>query len=115
MQPCLARLVSRLQNRSVILADSQPQQVYGETVGIVYGGLLFLGGLAWLVASTDLSAVWRAWPLLAAMLVLASALSWRDFYWIVPRSSGSYDRWSAPLNGMVTTSATLVFGPVGMP
>jgi serine phosphatase RsbU (regulator of sigma subunit) len=114
MQPRLARLVSRLQNRSAILDDGQRQPVYGETVGIVYGSFLFLIGLAWLVAGTDLQAGQRAWPLLAAMVVLAGALSWRDFYWIVPRSSGSYDRWSAPLNGMVTTSATLVFGPLGV-
>jgi serine phosphatase RsbU (regulator of sigma subunit) len=85
-----------------------------ELVGILYGALLTIAGLGWLVAVTDGSLLRSAWPPLLLLLLLAVLLNRLDFFWIVERRSGAYERWSAPLGGLVTTSAAFLFGPTGI-
>ena len=48
------------------------------------------------------------------MLILAVILNQLDFYWIVERRTGTYDRWGSSLSGLVTISAVLVFGPTAI-
>lgn len=54
------------------------------------------------------------WPGLLVMLGLATLLNRLDFFWIVERRAGIYDRWSVPLSGLVTCSAALLFGPTAI-
>jgi serine phosphatase RsbU (regulator of sigma subunit) len=113
-QSRLEHFASRLRHTLVDLEDDQRQRLRGEMIGIIYGALLSAAGLAWLVSATDLALLRSAWPVLLLMLLLATLLSWCDFYWIVARPGGSYDRWSAPLSGLVTMSAPLIYGPTAI-
>lgn len=91
--------------------DAGRRDAARDILGIVYGGLLASAGLLWLAAATDPGVVRESWPALLLLLALALLLNRHDFFWIVERRSGAYDRWSASLVGLVTVSALLVFGP----
>ena len=51
-------------------------------------------GIGWLVLVTDLARVAAVWPTLLLMLILAAVLDQIDFFWVVERRAGIYDRWS---------------------
>jgi serine phosphatase RsbU (regulator of sigma subunit) len=96
------------------LAAADRAQIVSELIGMLYGACLAIAGLVWLTLSTDLAVLRAAWPTLLILLTLAILLNWLDFFWIVERRNGSYERWSASLSGLVTTSATLLFGPTAI-
>jgi serine phosphatase RsbU (regulator of sigma subunit) len=96
------------------LEESERDQLISEAVGLLYGALLSLAGLVWLVRATDVSLMRENWPILLLLLCLATLLNQLDFFWIVERRGGAFDRWSAPLSGLVTISAALLFGPAAL-
>jgi serine phosphatase RsbU (regulator of sigma subunit) len=109
-QPLL-RIAGKLGYQVGALEDAERMQLLRELLGVLYGALLAVPGLVWLALATDLGLVLGAWPIFALLLLLAVLLNWLDFFWIVERHGGPYERWSAPLSGLVTISAVLVFGP----
>jgi serine phosphatase RsbU (regulator of sigma subunit) len=109
----LLRIVDSL-GRDLAADDAERRTLARELGGIIYGGLLAAAGLAWLVLATDLAVARAAWPLLLLLLLLAVLLNRLDFFWIVERRGGTYERWTAPLGGLVTASAMLLFGPTAI-
>jgi serine phosphatase RsbU (regulator of sigma subunit) len=105
---------AKLRHNFDVLDEAERTRLVRELIGIVYGTLLALAGLVWLVIVTDLALARAEWPTLLLMLVLALLLNQLDFFWIVERRAGTYDRWSAPLGGLVTVSAALLFGPTAV-
>ncbi len=81
---------------------------------MVYAMLLAVLGIMGLVLVTDLAQVQEQWPTLVLMLILAAILNQLDFFWVVERRAGIYDRWSSQLGGLVTISAALLFGPTAI-
>jgi serine phosphatase RsbU (regulator of sigma subunit) len=110
----LFRIVGKLLPDLDARDASERKQIFAELVGILYGTLLTGLGISWLVVSTDLALIGAAWPTLLLMLILAAALNQLDFFWVVERRTGIYDRWSAQLDGLVTISAVLLFGPTAL-
>ena len=113
-QQYLTRIAGKLWPAFDTLEESERRHFLSELIGIIYGAILAAIGLAWLTAVTDTALVRAQWPTLLLMLILAIILYQLDFFWIVERRAGSYDRWSAQLGGMVITSATLLFGPTAI-
>jgi len=110
----LLRIAGKLWPDLDALDESERKLLFRELVGIIYGTLLAVLGLGWLVLATDLALVAAEWPILLLMLILAIVLNQFDFFWVVERQAGIYDRWSAPLGGLVTISAVLLFGPTAL-
>jgi serine phosphatase RsbU (regulator of sigma subunit) len=114
MKQHLMRIVGWLRRDPDISDESERKRRRGELAGMIYGALLAVVGLGWLVTATDLALLRAEWPTLLFMLILAALLNRLDFFWIVERRAGTYERWSAPLGGLVTTSAALLFGPTAV-
>jgi serine phosphatase RsbU (regulator of sigma subunit) len=110
----LLRIAGKLWPDLDLLDAPERQRLFGELVGIIYGMLLAVLGISWLVVATDLALVGAEWPTLLLMLILAAVLNQLDFFWVVERRAGIYDRWSAQLDGLVTISAALLFGPTAL-
>jgi serine phosphatase RsbU (regulator of sigma subunit) len=110
----LLRIAGKLWPDLEVLDAPERKRLFGELVGIIYGTLLAVLGISWLVLATDLALVGAEWPTLALMLILAAALNQLDFFWVVERRAGIYDRWSSQLGGLVTISAALLFGPTAL-
>src|SRR5262249_4782041 len=111
----LTRIAGKLWPALDTLDEPERGQVLRELIGIIYGSILAMFGLGWLVTATDLALVRAEWPTLLVMLILAAALNQLDFFWVVERQAGIYDRWSAQqLGGLVTISAALLFGPTAL-
>ena len=111
----LLRLAGKLWPQLNSLDEHERQGFLSELIGILYGAVLAAIGLAWLVAITDTALARAQWPSLLLMLILAIILNQFDFFWIVERHAGTYDRWSAQqLGGLVTISAALLFGPTAL-
>jgi serine phosphatase RsbU (regulator of sigma subunit) len=108
------RRVARLWHDLGGLEESERGRLLSKVAGILYVSILLVAGLGWLIVASDLDLVRAAWPELLLMLLLAALLNRLDFFWIVERRAGTYDRWSAPLGGLVTVSAALLFGPTGI-
>src|SRR5215213_2996223 len=64
-----------------VLDTSMRKQIISEVIGIIYGALLMVLGISWLVLVTDLALVGAEWPTLVLMLILAAALNQLDFFW----------------------------------
>src|SRR5262245_61602348 len=111
IEPRFMRRIARLWHDFDGLEESERRRLRSEVAGILYCSLLLVAGLGWLTAASDLDLVRAAWPELLLLLLLAALLNRLDFFWIVERRAGTYDRWSAPLGGLVTVSAALLFGP----
>ncbi len=97
-----------------LLDAPERKHILRELIGIIYGTLLAMLGLSWLVLATNLALVGATWPILLLMFILASALNQLDFFWVVERRAGIYDRWIAQLGGLVSISAALLFGPTAL-
>ncbi len=111
----LLRIVGKLWPDLDVLDEPERSHILRELIGIIYGTLLAVLGVAWLVVATDLALVRAQWPLVLLMLILAAVLNQLDFFWVVERRPGTYDRWSAQqLGGLVTISAALLFGPTAL-
>lgn len=110
----LLRIAGKLWPDLDVLDASVRKQIIGEIIGIIYGALLMMLGISWLVLVTDLALVGAEWPTLLLMLILAAVLNQLDFFWVVERRAGIYDRWIAQLGGLVTISAALLFGPTAL-
>jgi serine phosphatase RsbU (regulator of sigma subunit) len=110
----LFRIVGKLWPELDVLDVPERKRLFGELVGIIYGTLLAVLGISWLVLVTDLALVGAEWPTLVLMLILAAVLNQLDFFWVVERRAGIYDRWIAQLGGLVTISAALLFGPTAL-
>ena len=110
----LLQIISGLVRAPASAEEAGRRDAAREILGMVYGGLLAAAGLAWLAAATDPGVVRESWPALLLLLALALLLNRHDFFWIVERRSGAYDRWSASLVGLVTVSALLIFGPTAI-
>src|SRR5689334_4720607 len=93
---------------------SERKRLLGELVGIIYGMLLAVLGISWLILVTDFVMVGAEWPTLLLMLILAAVLNQLDFFWVVERRAGTYDRWSSQLGGLITISTALLFGPTAI-
>jgi serine phosphatase RsbU (regulator of sigma subunit) len=109
----LQRLASRFW-RAFEYRDDPGQQQPRERIATIYAACLAVSGVALLVSATDLTLLGAVWPILLFMLLLAAALNHLDFFWIVERRVGTYARWSAPMGGLVTTSAALLYGPTAI-
>jgi serine phosphatase RsbU (regulator of sigma subunit) len=96
------------------LDEAERNRIMREIVGTIYGTILAAIGLAWLVIATDPALLRTQWPTLLLILILAVVLNQLGFYWVVERRSGTYDRWSSQLGGLVTISAALLFGPTAL-
>ncbi len=110
----LLRIAGKLWPDLYVLDEPERKHILRELVGIIYGTLLSVLGVGWLVLATDLALVGAEWPTLLLMLILAAVLNQLDFFWVVERRAGIYDRWIAPLGGLVTISAALLFGPTAL-
>jgi serine phosphatase RsbU (regulator of sigma subunit) len=110
----LLRIVGKLWPELDVLDVPERKRLFAELVGIIYGTLLAVLGISWLVLVTDLALVGAEWPTLVLMLILAAVLNQLDFFWVVERRAGIYDRWIAQLGGLVTISAALLFGPTAL-
>jgi serine phosphatase RsbU (regulator of sigma subunit) len=110
----LLQLASRLWPAFDTLEETERTDLLSELIGINYGAILTAIGLGWLVGATDLALARAQWPTLLLMLILAVILNQLDFFWIVKRRVGTYDRWNSPLGGLVTLSAALLFGPTAI-
>src|SRR5215216_3675537 len=110
----LLRIAGKLWPDLDVLDAPERKRILGELVGIIYGTLLAVLGISWLILATDLARVGAEWPTLLLMLILAAVLNQLDFYWVVERRAGIYDRWIAQLGGLVTISAALLFGPTAL-
>jgi serine phosphatase RsbU (regulator of sigma subunit) len=110
----LLRIAGKLWPDLDVLDEPERKHIFRELVGIIYGTLLAMLGLGWLVLATDFALVSAEWPTLLLMLILAAVLNQLDFFWVVERRAGIYDRWRAPLGGLVTISAALLFGPTAL-
>src|SRR5256885_12846345 len=110
----LLRIAGKLWPDLDVLDEPERKHILRELVGIIYGTLLAVLGLGWLVLATDLALVGAEWPTLLLMLILAAVLNQLDFFWVVERRVGVYDRWSAQLGGLVSISAALLFGPTAL-
>jgi serine phosphatase RsbU (regulator of sigma subunit) len=108
------QLAAKLRHDFDVLNESERKHLLGELIGILSSTLLAVVGLVWLVMVTDLALARAEWPALLLMMFLALLLNRMDFFWIVERRTGIYDRWSAPLGGLVTVSAALLFGPTAV-
>src|SRR5215212_8779785 len=114
MEQRLLRIAGKLWTDLDLLDAPERKDIVRELVGIIYGALLAMLGLGWLVLATDLALVGAEWPTLLLMFILAAVLNQLDFFWVVERRAGIYDRWIAPLGGLVTISAALLFGPTAV-
>jgi serine phosphatase RsbU (regulator of sigma subunit) len=110
----LLRIAGKLWHDLDVLDAPERKHMVSELVGIIYGTLLALLGLGWLVSATDLAVVGAEWPTLLLMFILAAVLNQLDFFWVVERRAGIYDRWIAQLGGLVSISAALLFGPTAL-
>jgi serine phosphatase RsbU (regulator of sigma subunit) len=111
----LLRIAVKLWPDLDLLDEPERKHILRELVGIIYGTLLAVLGVVWLVTATDLALVRAQWPIVLLMLILAAVLNQLDFFWVVERRAGTYDRWSAQqLGGLVTISAALLFGPTAL-
>jgi serine phosphatase RsbU (regulator of sigma subunit) len=114
MEQRLLRIAGKLWPDLDVLDAPEREHMVRELVGIIYGTLLAMLGLSWLVLATDLALVGRGWPTLLLMFILAAVLNQLDFFWVVERRPGIYDRWIAQLGGLVSISAALLFGPTAL-
>src|SRR5215211_6139244 len=114
MEQRLLRIAGKLWTDLDLLDAPERKHIVSELVGIIYGTLLAIVGLGWLVLATDLALVGAEWPTLLLMFILAAVLNQLDFFWVVERRAGIYDRWIAQLGGLVTVSAGLLFGPTAL-
>jgi serine phosphatase RsbU (regulator of sigma subunit) len=114
MEQRLLRIAGKLWPDLDVLDTPERKHIARELVGIIYGTLLAMLGLGWLVLATDLALLAAEWPILLLMFILAAALNQLDFFWVVERRTGIYDRWIAQLGGLVTISAALLFGPTAL-
>jgi serine phosphatase RsbU (regulator of sigma subunit) len=110
----LLQLAGRLWPAFDSLEEAERAEFLSELIGILYGAILTAIGLAWLLVATDLALARAQWPTLLLMLILAIILNQLDFFWIVKRRIGTYDRWNSPLGGLATLSAALLFGPTAI-
>jgi serine phosphatase RsbU (regulator of sigma subunit) len=111
----LLRITGKLWPAFDTLDELERRQILRELIGIIYGTLLAVLGVAWLVMATNIALVRAQWPIVLLMLILAAVLNQLDFFWVVERRAGTYDRWSAQqLGGLVTISAALLFGPTAL-
>src|SRR6266545_5514543 len=110
----LLRIAGKLWPDLDVLDEPERKYILRELVGIIYGTLLSVLGLGWLALATDPTLVGAEWPTLLLLLILAAVLNQLDFFWVVERRAGVYDRWSAQLGGLVTISAALLFGPTAL-
>src|SRR5262245_34300910 len=114
MEQRLLRIAGKLWPDLDTLDAPERKHIVRELVGIIYGTLLAIVGLGWLVLATDLALLSAEWPTLLLMFILAAILNQFDFFWVVERRAGIYDRWIAQLGGLVTISAALLFGPTAL-
>src|SRR5689334_2292588 len=115
MEQRLLRIAGKLWPDLDVLDAPERKHIERELVGIIYGTLLAMLGLGWLVMTTDLALVGAEWPTLLLLFILAAVLNQLDFFWVVERRAGIYDRWSAQqLGGLVTISAALLYGPTAL-
>lgn len=110
----LLRIAGKLRPNLDALDPPEREHLAKELIGVLYGAPLSLLGLVWLALSTDLALLGREWLTLLLMLILAAALNQLDFFWVVERRAGIYDRWIAQLGGLVSISAALLFGPTAL-
>ena len=61
-----------------VLDEPERKHIVRELVGIIYGTLLAVLGLGWLVLATDLALLGAEWPILLLMLILAAVLNQLD-------------------------------------
>ncbi len=108
------QLAAKLRHDFDVLDESERKHLLRELIGLLSSTLLAVVGLVWLVMVTDLALARAEWPALLLMMFLALLLNRMDFFWIVERRTGIYERWSAPLGGLVTVSAALLFGPTAV-
>lgn len=110
----LLQLAGKLWPALDTLEQNERADLLSELIGIIYGAILTAIGLGWLIGATDLALARAQWPNLLLMLTLAVVLNQLDFFWIVRRRVGTYDRWNSPLGGLATLSAALLFGPTAL-
>jgi serine phosphatase RsbU (regulator of sigma subunit) len=113
-QHYLTRIATKLRPDLDLLDETERKRIASELVGIIYGALLAVVGLVWLVLVTDLALLRAQWSTLLLLLILAVALNQLGFFWVVERRPGTYDRWSSQLGGLVTISAALLFGQTAL-
>src|SRR5215212_4251116 len=114
MEQRLLRIAGKLWTDLDLLDAPERKDILRELAGIIYGTLLAMLGLGWLALATDLALAAAEWPTLLLMFILAAVLNQLDFFWVVERREGIYDRWIAQLGGLVTISAALLFGPTAL-
>src|SRR5687768_3733229 len=114
MEQRLLRIAGKLWPDLDLLDQPEREHIVRELIGIIYGALLAVLGLGWLLLATDLALLGAEWPTLLLMLILAAVLNQLDFFWVVERRVGIYDRWIAQLGGLVSISAALLFGPTAL-
>jgi hypothetical protein len=110
----LLKLAGKLWPALDTLEETERADLLSELIGIIYGAILTAIGLGWLIGATDLALARAQWPTLLLMLLLAIILNQLDFFWIVKRRVGTYDRWNSPLGGLAAFSAALLFGPTAI-
>src|SRR5262245_15620410 len=78
----LTRIAGKFWPDLDMLEEVERKHLLRELVGIIYGTLLAVLGLGWLVAATDPALATAEWPTLLLMLILAAVLNQLDFFWV---------------------------------
>jgi serine phosphatase RsbU (regulator of sigma subunit) len=86
----------------------------GDVIGVLYSLPLVLVGVLWLIAVTDLALVRAEWPVLCLLFVLLVLFERFGFVVLVELKPGRFANLAGSLEGIITWSAALMFGPTAL-
>lgn len=102
---------SRIWPEMAEMSDLERQNALVSLAVLLYVVPLALGGLAWLVASTSLRVLGGSWAVMVAIFALIAIFQRFYLFLTVEVRPGVYGTTASSVEGIVTWSAALVFGP----
>lgn len=105
-----SRRLGRFRRVRSVLETAYGKRGLAQRAGFVYGALLLLFGLAWLLRVTARTTVSVNWPVAMVLLLSALVLNRSNFFMVVEQRGTAITRYSGTLGGLITTSALLLFG-----
>src|SRR5690606_23016305 len=107
----LLPVVTRIWPEMADLSDIERQNAVVTLGALLYIVPLSLIGFAWLAAVSNLRVLGANWGLMLALFALIAAFQRFYLFLIVEISPGIYGTTASSVEGIVTWSAALVFGP----